>query len=256
VGATPSADLVEEVYTRAEGHPFFTEQLVTAAITDSGRLMQPVALPGRLVELLVARTSRCGTDARAVLAALSLAGRPLTENLLSEVTSPDASTVRTAVQDLTAARLVAAPAAGGGHRPRHALLAEAVVGELLPAEQISLHERTARALQATGETLAAEAAEHWAAASRRGEELQARITAARTAERVFAYADAATHWQRAIELCQAEPCPDLGDGIDLPHLYIRAVDALEVSGDGVRAGAVAEEACAGSPTTPTAPPPP
>jgi hypothetical protein len=59
---------------------------------------------------------------------------------------------------------------------------------------------------------------------------------------VFAYADAAAHWQRAIELCKAEPCPDFGDGIDLPHLYIRAVDALEASGDGVRAGAVAEEA--------------
>ena len=59
---------------------------------------------------------------------------------------------------------------------------------------------------------------------------------------MFAYADAAAHWQRAIELCQAEPGADLGDGIDLPHLYIRAVDALEASGDGVRAGAVAEEA--------------
>ena len=100
-----------------------------------------------------------------------------------------------------------------------------------------------RALEAAGdETLAAEAAGHWAAAGRTGEELQARLAAARAAELVFAYADAAAHWQRAIELCQAEPGADLGDGIDVPHLYIRAVDALEASGDGVRAGAVAEEA--------------
>jgi hypothetical protein len=123
------------------------------------------------------------------------------------------------------------------------LLAEAVATELLPSERIALHERIAGALQAAGDyALAAEAAGHWAAAGRSGEELQARLTAANAAEQVFAYADAATHWQRAIELCRAEPCPDLGDGIDLPHLYIRAVDALEVSGNGVRAGAVAEEA--------------
>jgi DNA-binding CsgD family transcriptional regulator/tetratricopeptide (TPR) repeat protein len=243
VGTAPPADLVDVVYARAEGHPFFTEQLVAAAITDSGQLMQPVALPGRLAELLVARTSRCGTDARAVLAALSMAGRPLTESILGEVTSLDASTVRTAVQDLTAARLVATPAASGGHRPRHALLAEAVVGELLPAEQISLHEHIARALQATGdETFAAEAAEHWAAAGRSGDELYARLAAAEAAEHLFAFADAATHWQRAIELCQVVRNTDLGDGMDVPHLYMRAGDALDACGESGRAWAVAEEA--------------
>jgi tetratricopeptide (TPR) repeat protein len=59
---------------------------------------------------------------------------------------------------------------------------------------------------------------------------------------VFAYADAAAHWQRAIELYEAEPGTDLGDGVDLPHLYIRAMDALDDSGDRVRAGAIAEDA--------------
>jgi DNA-binding CsgD family transcriptional regulator/tetratricopeptide (TPR) repeat protein len=231
-----------ELYARAEGHPFFTEQLVAAAVADSRQLAQPVALPTRLAELLVARAGCCGSDGQAVLAALAIAGRPLSEALLGEVTGLDPPTVRTAVRELTAARLLGAPA-DGGHRPRHALLAEALAAELLPGEQVALHERIAQSLLAVGnETLAAEAAGHWASAGRSDQELQARLTAARAAERVFAYADAATHWQRAIELCQAEPGADVGGGIDLPHLYIRAVDALEVSGDGVRAGAVAEEA--------------
>jgi DNA-binding CsgD family transcriptional regulator/tetratricopeptide (TPR) repeat protein len=242
VGAPPPAGLVEEVYARAEGHPFFTEQLVAAAVTDSGQRAQPVALPARLAELLVARTARCGNNGQAVLAALAVAGRPLTERLLGEVTGLDPPMVRTAVRELTAARLLAAPA-DGGHRLRHALLAEALAADLLPAERISLHERAARALQAAGdETLAAEAAGHWAAAGRPGEELRARVAAAGGAEHVFAYGDAATHWRRAIELCQAEPDADLGGGVDLPHLYIRAVDALEASGDPGRAEAVAEEA--------------
>jgi DNA-binding CsgD family transcriptional regulator/tetratricopeptide (TPR) repeat protein len=242
VEGAPPGELVEEVYARTEGHPFFIEQLVAAAVTDAGRLAQAVELPPRLAELLLARTARCGSDGQAVLAALAVAGRPLTERLLGEVTGLDVPTVRTAVRDLAGAWLLAV-LADAGLRPRHALLAEAVAGELLPSERVSLHERIAGALEAMGgEALAAEAAGHWAAAGCKAEELQARLTAARAAEQVFAYGDAAGHWQRAIELCEAEPDADLGDGVDLPHLYIRAVDALDASGDTVRAGVVAEEA--------------
>jgi DNA-binding CsgD family transcriptional regulator len=238
VQAKPPGGLVEEVYARAEGHPFFTEQLVTAAVMDSGQL----ALPARLAELLIARVARCGADARAVLSVLAVAGRPLSEQLLVEVTGSDRDAVLAAVRDLTAARLLAFPA-DGGHRPRHALLGEAVATDLLPDERVSLHERIAGALQAAGDNmLAAEAAGHWAAAGRSTEELRARLAAATAAERVFAYADAATHWQRAIELCQAEPGADFCSGVDVPHLYIDAVDALEASGDSVRALAFAEEA--------------
>jgi DNA-binding CsgD family transcriptional regulator len=241
VGAPSPAELVEQVYARGEGHPFFTEQLVTAAVTDSGWLAWPVALPGRLAELLVARTGRIDVAARAVLGALAVAGRLLTERMLAEVTGLDPETVRLALRDLDAARLLAAD--DGWYRPRHALLAEAVTGDLLSGERIILHERVARALEATGdETLAAEVAGHWAAAGRPREELEARLTAARAAEQVVAYADAAAHWLRAIELCEAEPDAGPGDGLELPHLYIRAVDALEASGDRVRACAVAEDA--------------
>jgi DNA-binding CsgD family transcriptional regulator len=242
VQAQPPAGLVEEVYARAEGHPFFTEQLVAAAVTDSGQLTQPVALPERLAELLVARAARCGGDARTVLNALAVAGRPLTELMLGEVTGLDPDPVRSAVGELGGARLLAAPI-GVAHRARHALLAEAVAAELLPGERVSLHERVARALENAGdETLVAEAAGHWAAAGRAAEELRARLAAANAAEQVFAYADAATHWQRAIELYEAEPDADLGDGWAAPHLYLRAVDALEASGDTTGARAVADDA--------------
>src|SRR5436190_5894243 len=145
--------------------------------------------------------------------------------------------------ELAAARLLAASTADGEHRPRHALLAEAVAAGLLPGERVALHECTARALEAEhDETLAAEVAGHWAAAGRTTEELPARVAAAGAAERVFGYAEAAVHWQRAIELCQAAPGAARTAGIDVPRLYVRAVDALELSGDSPRAGAVAEEA--------------
>jgi hypothetical protein len=87
---------------------------------------------------------------------------------------------------------------------RHALLAEAVAAGMLAGERVVLHERTARLLAAAvDDVLAAEAASHWGAAGRAAEELPARLLAAGAAERVFGYAEAAAHWERAIELYQA-----------------------------------------------------
>jgi DNA-binding CsgD family transcriptional regulator len=248
VGGEPPDRFADDLYARAEGNPFFTDQLVAAALAVSagGALRPPAGLPDRLAELLAARVGGCGADARAVLATLAVAGRPLTEDLLAGIAGLHPDAVRAGLRELAAVRLLAAGTTGGGHRPRHALLAEAVAAGLLPGERVVLHERTARALAAAGsERLAAEVAGHWAAAGRPAEELPARVAAAGAAERVFGYAEAAAHWLRAIELCQASPAAGEAArlaGIYVPRLYVRAVDALALSGDGVRAGAVAEEA--------------
>ncbi len=178
-----------------------------------------------------------------MLNALAVAARPLAEDLLSEITGLETDAVRRGLRELAAARLLAPDTAGGAHRPRHALRAEAVAGGLLPGERAVLHERTARALQATADqTLAAEAAGHWQAAGRPAEELPARVAAAEAAERVFGYAEAAGHWQRAIEVWPDVPGAAAVAGTGGPRMYVRAIDALYRSGDGVRAGMVAEDA--------------
>ena len=240
-----SPQVIEELYTRAEGNPFFTEQLVAAALDGRGGdgLRVPVELPARLAELLVARAGRCAGDARAVLAGLAIAGRSLAEDLLAAVTGLEAEAVRRGLRELAAARLLAEDTTGAGHRPRHALLGEAVAAGLLPGERAVLHERAARALAAAGDqALAAEVAGHWRAAGRPAEELPARVAAAEAAERVFGYAQAAEHWQRAIELGQAEPEAAAAAGIDVPRLSVRAIDALYRSGDSERIALIAQEA--------------
>jgi DNA-binding CsgD family transcriptional regulator/tetratricopeptide (TPR) repeat protein len=245
VGGPAQPRVVDELHARAEGNPFFTEQLVAAALAGAagGVLEVPARLPGRLAELLAARAGRCAGEARAVLAGLAVAGRPLAEEALGVVTGLDAEAVRGGLRELAAARLLAEDTPGGGHRSRHALLAEAVAGGLLPGERTALHERTARALAAAGdERLATEIAGHWQAAGRPAEELAARVAAAESAERVFGYAEAAVHWQRAIELSHADPAADV-PGFDVPGLYLRAMEALDLSGHGVRAGVLAEDAC-------------
>jgi DNA-binding CsgD family transcriptional regulator/tetratricopeptide (TPR) repeat protein len=240
-----SPQVSDYLYARAEGNAFFTEQLVAAALAGQGEagsgLQVPAGVPARLAELLAARAGRCAGDARVVLAGLAVAGRSLGEDLLAAVTGLEVETVRRGLRELAAARLLAEDTSGGGHRPRHALLAEAVAAGLLPGERVMLHERMARAL-AGEKASAAEAARHWQAAGRPAEELPARVSAAQAAERVFGYAEAAAHWQRAIELSEAQPDAAAAAGIDVPRLSVQAIDAFYHAGDSVRAGIVAEEA--------------
>ena len=242
-GGPVSPQVAGELFARAEGNPFFTEQLVAAALAGQagGGLRVPAGLPARLAELLAARTGRCTEEARAVLAGLAVAGRSLAEDLLAEVTALEVQAVRRGLRELAEARLLAEDTSGGGHRPRHALLAEAVATGLLPGERVMLHERTAQAL-AGDQAPAAEVAEHWQAAGRPAEELPARIAAAEAAERVCGCAEAAAHWQRAIALSEARPDAAAAAGIGVPRLSVRAIDALYRAGDSGRAGIVAEEA--------------
>src|SRR5271157_1702420 len=211
-----SPQVIDYLYARAEGNAFFTEQLVAAALAGQaeGGLQVPAGLPARLAELLAARAGRCAGDARAVLAGLAVAGRSLGEDLLAAVTGLEAGTVRRGLRELAAARLLAEDTSDGGHRPRHALLGEAVATGLLPGERAVLHERAARAL-AGDPALAAEVAGHWQAAGRPAEEFPARVAAAGAAERVFGYAQAAAHWQRA---SLAQPDAAAAAGIDSPWL--------------------------------------
>src|ERR1700760_3048251 len=144
-GAPVSPQVIDYLYARADGNAFFTEQLVDAALTGQAGagLRVPAGLPARLAELLAARAGRCAGDARAVLAGLAIAGRSLGEDLLAAVTGLRVETVRRGLRELAAARLLAEDTSDGGHRPRHALLGEAVAAGLLPGERAVLHERAA-----------------------------------------------------------------------------------------------------------------
>jgi DNA-binding CsgD family transcriptional regulator len=245
-GGPVAPGVVDELFARAEGNPFFTEQLVAAALGDEEAgdgLRIPPELPARLADVLVARAARRAGDARAMLDAMAVAGRPVDEHLLGAVTGLDVEAVRRGLQELAAARLLSDDAPGGGHRPRNVLLAEAVVGGLLPGARAALHERTAQALTAAGdEALAGEAAGHWQSAGRPAGELPARVAAAWAAERVLGYAQAAGHWQRIIGVWPDVPDAASLAGVGLPAVYVRAIDALDLSGDSEHAGALAEEA--------------
>jgi hypothetical protein len=115
-GAPVPPGVVDELFTRAEGNPFFTEQLMAAALAsgaaeDGPRV--PAGLPSRLGGLLAARAARCAGDAQACwMRWRSRAGRWV--DLLSAVTGLGAGAVRGGLRELAAARLLIDGTTPGG----------------------------------------------------------------------------------------------------------------------------------------------
>jgi DNA-binding CsgD family transcriptional regulator len=236
--AAPSPSVVDEVFTRAGGNPFFTEQIV-AAVRSKGR----PELPESLAELLIARVAETGDDCRAVLAALAVAGRGLDDAVLTAVTGLDRPRLAGAVRKLVEARLLDRPGADERFRLRHVLLGEAINGDMLAGELRDRHAGFARALGvAKAAEGAGEVAEHWAAAGRVIEEMPCRVAAAGEAEQVGAYRETAVHWRRVIDLWPQVPAEARPAGLDLAAVYLSALAALDRCGDSRAAGPLAEQA--------------
>ena len=226
IGADAGPDLAADVWRRSMGNPFFVEQLAAQYRQSAGSSDGPIAaVPARLNQTFSGRIRSVSPTAHRVLAALSVAGRPLSEPTLQTVCALPADDVRTSLKELQSGYLLSDDVHGAGLEPRHALLSEAVIAGLLPSELTELHAAMAAEVEAdTGLLAAAEAAAHWRAAGNAEAELRATLRAAEQAERLFANAEAVRLLERAVALVEA----DLGnaDRVDLLYRHAAALDRL------------------------------
>ncbi|HEX8855664.1 MAG TPA: AAA family ATPase, partial [Thermoleophilaceae bacterium] len=232
LGAEPGADLVERLWSRSEGNPLFTEELLAASLDGRG------GLPPTLRDALMVRIERLGEDTQEVLRVLA-AGRRLDHGLLSDASGLDPARLRTALREAVASHIVAADPEGF-HTFRHALLREVVHDDLLPGEHSDLHLALARALerrmelQGTSTYLTAGIAHHYFVAGEQKAALSASVNAARAAEHVYAYGEAAALLERALELWERVPEPERLAGCDRVELLKRAAVAHQGHGDYAR----------------------
>jgi DNA-binding CsgD family transcriptional regulator len=227
LGEPPDPSLVEQTYARSEGNAFFTEQLI-AARTGSA---DDWGLPTGLTALLLSRVASVAPGDRGVLAALAVAARPLDEVALAALSARSEPELRRGLRALLDRRLLRRPDPAGRYQLGHALLGEALRADLLPSERQTLHGRVAEQLADWNDpALAAQTAEHFAAAGRPMDELRWRIFAGRQANSVFAAAEAAPHWQRAVALCADQPSTITVEGMSIAQLYGAAEDALDTAG--------------------------
>jgi DNA-binding CsgD family transcriptional regulator/tetratricopeptide (TPR) repeat protein len=240
LGAAPTAELVDAVFARSEGNPFFTEELLAAVRAGSSEL------PATLRDLLRGRVQALPQPTQQVLGVVAVAGRPVPHRLLAKVAGLDDPDLDAALRAGVAHQLLVIQ---NGYDLRHALLREVIDTDLLPGERTRLHATFARALaelpelaNASPAVATAELAAHWDAADDPAQALPARVQAGLAAEYAHAFAEAGRHYQRALELWERVPEPGQTAGLDLVDLLTRTAEAVAFSGAAQRAVELVEDA--------------
>jgi DNA-binding CsgD family transcriptional regulator/tetratricopeptide (TPR) repeat protein len=235
LGADPPARLVDDIYARSQGNPFFAEELLLAGASDGGGR---AALPPSLREVLLTRVVRLGDRTQQLLGVAAAAGPGVTQPLLAAVAGLDDRQLLDGLHEAVDQQLLLPdPAGGAGYLFRHALLAEAVYSELLAGERVRLHTALAGALEAgleAGEAPASRAARlayHWWAAGDQPRALTASIQAASAAEGVYAFAEAQLQLERALALWDRVADAAGRAGMDRVGLLSRCGEAAYGAGD-------------------------
>jgi DNA-binding NarL/FixJ family response regulator/tetratricopeptide (TPR) repeat protein len=198
LGSPPSTSLLAAIQARSEGNALFAEEL--AAARDPS-----VDLPASVGAATASKVAGLSTNARALLRVASVVGRTSSYSVLQEVTSLGDADLGDALRETVRARLLEPIHVGEAYRFRHALLEEAIYEETLPGERRRLHGAVARALadgpdRPPDADLAPRLATHWYEAHEFNRAFASSGAAAAAAERQSAYAEAATHYERLLEL--------------------------------------------------------
>lgn len=239
-GLLDEADL-QRILARAEGNPFFIEELVAASEVSGGEL------PADLADLLLVRLDQISDDARLAVRAAAVAGRRVSHALLAKGTELPYAALDAALRVAVEANILV-PTDAEGYAFRHALLAEAIYQDLLPGERVRLHAAFAAALASDEvEGSAAELARHARASHDLITATKASIEAGDDAMSVGGPEEASHQYELALELLAdphvaAKIAADDPDGISRVDLVIRASNAAAAAGHAFRAVALAEDA--------------
>jgi DNA-binding CsgD family transcriptional regulator len=231
-----SADLTQAIVSRAEGNPFFAEELLSVAGDRSAEL------PHGLRHLLLRRVAGLDPAVQGLLRLAAAAGRDVGYALLCAVAALPERDVRESLRRAVDHGVLVAVPATSSFRFRHALLAESVYATLLPGEREDLHGRLAEELTRSGAASSAEVAIHWAAAGRTTQALAASVEAARQAEAVFGLPEALGHLERALALWPT--VPDATDlvKVGLAELLSRTAELAWHTGAAPRAVELSKQA--------------
>jgi DNA-binding CsgD family transcriptional regulator len=241
-------DDLAQITARAEGNPFFIEELVAAAEVSGG------VLPADLADLLLVRLEQLSDDARLVVRAAAVAGRRVSHELLAYGTALDAAHLDEAVRAAVDANILI-PGGSDGYAFRHALLAEAVYQDLLPGERVRLHATYAEALAShTVKGPAAELSLHARASHDLVTAVRASIEAGDEAMSVGGPDAATRHYELALDLLEdpgvAQAVEASADGaVSHVDLVLRASAAAQAAGHIARSVALADDALRKLPDT-------
>ena len=215
------------ILERTEGNPLFLEELAAAIPTDGST----ADVPPTLQALITARLDTLDEDARRTLQLASVIGRSFREPVLGAVAG-DGAGLRERLATLERAGLVRETA--GPPEPEyafhHSLTQEAAYGTILLRERRTLHLQVGDALERLYanrlDEFAPVLARHFEAAADDGRALRYAALAGDHASRLYANADAITHYDAAVEAARR-----LGEnGTLLARLFPSRGLVLQLSG--------------------------
>jgi DNA-binding NtrC family response regulator/tetratricopeptide (TPR) repeat protein len=139
---------VEMIVAKAEGNPFFTEELARAVV-EGGSPMPGAAVPDTVEGVLMARIDRLSAEDKRVLQAAAVIGRSLPYLLLQAILEPPDELLRERLARLQAAEFLYETRAASEleYTFKHALTHEVAYASLLPAQRRALHARIVDVLE-------------------------------------------------------------------------------------------------------------
>ncbi|MCA9829411.1 MAG: AAA family ATPase, partial [Dehalococcoidia bacterium] len=210
----PSSALVERVYEETEGNPFFLSEVVNL-LTQEGTLasesVSDIHIPDGVREALGRRLDRISEEATSLLQVAAVVGREFTYDTIQLLHSGDDDSLLKLLEEGLEARVIEEMEQPGRYRFTHALMQETLLGELSTTRRVRLHGQVGEALERRWGDRAEEFASRLALHFSESASLTAahgskavsylRLSAAH-AEARFAWGDAASQYERVIELAR------------------------------------------------------
>lgn len=205
------------VLNKAEGNPFFVEELVRMLIDRHGLVRQnshwmatddisKIEIPENLLGLLTARIDRLPTEVKRTLQIASVIGRNFQVPLLVQVLGEDnAKEIQSRLATLESSGLIRPASSGTGKTfyLRHALVQDAAYESLLKQDRKQLHLAVGEAIEhlyaSRLDDVAAILAQHYAEAGVDAKTLEYAARAGDGATRLYAYAEARLNYKKALE---------------------------------------------------------
>jgi DNA-binding CsgD family transcriptional regulator/tetratricopeptide (TPR) repeat protein len=241
LGRRPDQELADRLYRRAEGNPLFTEELLccTNGLADE--------IPDSLADLLLHAVRELPEETQEVLRVASAGSGSTSHALLARVTRRADEDLSRALRPAVTGKVLVTTA--DGYAFRHALIREAVHGDLLPGEHGQVHARYAEEIDADPALVPdgradIEKAHHWHQAHDTTWALVSAWRAAAQPSHAVAHAERLMLLARVLELWDRVPDPAARIGADHARVLEDAVAAARDAGEDQRALALATAAIA------------
>lgn len=203
LGAQPNPELSATICEQTQGVPLFIEELAQALV--DGNLLQQgpqglelgpgkdVPIPESIRDAVLLRLDNLSPQARNQIEVAAVAGLEFSFDLMVKLVGDESG-----VDELLDHNLIIETSPGQGSF-RHALMREAVLGEIMWSRRRTLNRSLAQQMEATGgppELIA----EHWLAANELERAREALLQSAMRSCHIHAYRDAALAAHRALEI--------------------------------------------------------